>query len=162
VHLGRARTIAALLTIQAGLAVYSGVRAASAFMQGAASAREQRPAAVSAQPNVGNAVRAIPSGSVINSGFQEIVDPWQPLPRVAANPKSDDLVDPWSEKTTAVAESELIDPWASERSLAASPIAAFDLHNAEAATGLLNPWPTIQPSRDYDLPELIDPWSTAL
>lgn len=163
-HLRRARALVGLLTLQAGLVAYSGARAARAFMEQSPTASETRvfttpsvvlntappPTASTATPH------AMPGRAFV---LEEIVDPWQPG-RSLSRSAQDELVDPWRESRTAQDDSELIDPWRGDARVAGldAPVAAYDWNTSPPE--LLNPWPAALAPLNYDLNDLIDPWST--
>jgi hypothetical protein len=162
VHRKRVRAVAVLLTLQAGLVVYTGARVARAFMEQGPASEEARafaptqPLTDTAAPAAAAAAEPAATPSVRSFVYQEIVDPWQASRPVAHNAE---LVDPWREPRPLDTDPELIDPWRNERTLASAaiPVAEFDWNTSPPEP--LNPWPTAVAPLSYDLNELIDPWA---
>jgi hypothetical protein len=140
--------------------VYSGARAARAFMEQAPASGESRafttpdvPLDDSPSPAASNPTTAATGKGLV---VGEIVDPWQ-VGRGSPRSLDDGLIDPWRD-TRADADPELVDPWRDTRVASLdTPVAAFDWDSSPPE--LLNPWPTTLAPLGYELNELIDPWA---
>jgi hypothetical protein len=160
----RVRAIALVAILPAALAVQRGAHAALLLLQQQGDEAPLSDGTTS--EGVPPTARALSAAEITLS--TELVDPWQPAAVRAAtvrapSERSEELVDPWQAKAAAVQRSELIDPWAKQKIQVASPTPVLEPTVALAtarAPELMDPWPEALPSTDFELNELINPWST--